>query len=141
MTVPFGSAGTDPTNRISTKFGDVINVPVETLDGYYADTGSRPDVIKIDIEGAEVLALRGAANVLAPGASTRPTLMVAVHPMFLPEFGCSPADLEPLLERYQYGCWTLAECRRVRLTMPSTYSYHGRGRKQSSASSASPPYD
>jgi FkbM family methyltransferase len=104
-TVPFGTSGTDPTNRISTRIGNVIKVPVETLDGYSTDTGSRPDVIKIDIEGAEVLALRGAADLLS---STRPTLMIAVHPMFLPEFGCSPADLEPLLERHEYGCWTLA---------------------------------
>ncbi len=42
--------------------GKSIEVPCNTLDNILS--GQRVDVVKIDIEGAEVLALRGAANLL-----------------------------------------------------------------------------
>jgi FkbM family methyltransferase len=87
--------------------GTKVDVPVGTLDGWLDRLGRPPRLVKIDIEGAEVLALRGAARLLGP-KGPRPTLLVAVHPPFLPEFRCSPADLLPLLERYQYVCRDLS---------------------------------
>jgi hypothetical protein len=58
-------------------------------------------VIKIDIEGAEVVALRGAESVMT-AAGTRPVLLVAVHPQFLPEFGCTPRQLTELARQRRF---------------------------------------
>jgi FkbM family methyltransferase len=109
-TLPFTvlSGPNNPMNRLGgTEAGTKVHVPVGTLDGWLDRLGRAPRLVKIDIEGAEVLALRGAARLLGP-EGPRPVLLVAVHPPFLPEFRCSTADLPPLLDRYQYVCRDLA---------------------------------
>lgn len=54
-----------------------IEVPTSTLDRFILDEGNpRPDVIKIDVEGAEALVLRGAARTLD---TVRPTVLIEVH--------------------------------------------------------------
>ena len=100
------SSATEPdsTNRIGKKSdGGTIDVPVGTLDGWLDRLGSPPRLLKIDIEGAELLALRGAARLLGPGGP-RPAMLLAVHPMFLPEFGCAPHEIAELLAEYGYDC-------------------------------------
>jgi FkbM family methyltransferase len=52
-----------------------------TLDQFVADSGIVPDVIKIDVEGAELLVLHGAEGVLG---RHHPYLIVGVHPYWLP---------------------------------------------------------
>jgi len=54
-----------------------------------------PDVIKIDVEGAELLVLRGAEELLARAA---PTLVIAVHPEPMRAMGAGPADLIAFLK-------------------------------------------
>jgi FkbM family methyltransferase len=66
------------TPEVPATAGDrqVIVVPTVTLD-HVLSTGSRaPDVVKIDIEGAEVAAIRGARRTLA---QHRPLLLCALH--------------------------------------------------------------
>ena len=54
-----------------------IEVQGVTLDGFaYAETGRLPQAIKMDIEGGEVLALRGMARLLS---EARPLLLVELH--------------------------------------------------------------
>jgi FkbM family methyltransferase len=57
--------------------GDLVEIRIETLDHLRA-TGLFPhaDVIKIDVEGAEAMALRGAEQLLR---SNRPRLFIEVH--------------------------------------------------------------
>ena len=57
--------------------GDLMEIRSETLD-HLRGTGlfSRADVIKIDVEGAEAMALRGAEQLLR---SNRPRLFIEVH--------------------------------------------------------------
>lgn len=74
-----------------------ISVPAITLD-IAADLNGMPDVIKIDIEGAELLALRGAHRVLR---ERKPVLLVEVH---TPEIG---VEFYPLLENYGYRFFRL----------------------------------
>jgi len=59
-----------------------ISVSVRTLDSLKAAEGLRaPDIIKMDIEGAEVEALEGAAETLK---SSRPLLVIELHDTNLP---------------------------------------------------------
>ena len=59
-----------------------------------------PDLIKIDIEGAEFEALQGAEVVLREAS---PVLIVAIHPDPLEKMGSSPAGLIAFLDRLGYA--------------------------------------
>ena len=56
--------------------GQLISVPVTTLDDFLARGGLPPRLIKIDVEGGEYEVLRGAPNLFA---SHRPLLIVEIH--------------------------------------------------------------
>lgn len=56
--------------------GEIIYVPVITLDGFIAAGGPEPQIIKIDVEGGEAEVLRGGLNLFA---NRRPSLIVEVH--------------------------------------------------------------
>jgi FkbM family methyltransferase len=53
-----------------------IVVPVRTADSLIRDGTARPDVMKIDVEGAELLVLQGAAEMIR---MTRPTTIIEAH--------------------------------------------------------------
>lgn len=53
-----------------------LKVKVITLDGYVSDCGFPPDVVKVDIEGAEIEFLEGAKQCLS---ENRPIIVLAVH--------------------------------------------------------------
>jgi FkbM family methyltransferase len=77
--------------------GDTARVKVTTIDAVCR--GLTPDVIKIDIEGAELLAVRGARSVLSKSS---PILFVAVHPDAMRALGTSPSELVDLLGELGY---------------------------------------
>lgn len=64
----------------------------ETLQG-------RPTLIKCDVEGAELLVLMGAQNLLS---ALRPTILLSVHPPALPDYGHSPARVDEFLRQMGY---------------------------------------
>jgi FkbM family methyltransferase len=68
-------------------YGDQIGIEIVPLDDYIHE---KPTVIKLDVEGAEVAALRGARRILE---TLRPTLYVEVHTSMLPDFGHTLTDL------------------------------------------------
>jgi FkbM family methyltransferase len=87
--------------------GRMLEVPTVTLDGYVARHGVGPvDVIKMDIEGAEMPALRGARNLLS-GADA-PVLVLEFHPTTLAYSGHSPDDMLGLLDSYGYAFYPIA---------------------------------
>lgn len=53
-----------------------VEVAVTSIDAFVASGGPPPDVVKVDVEGAEVAALHGMAATLR---DHRPTLLVEVH--------------------------------------------------------------
>lgn len=60
---------------------DLQPTPVVTLDGYCADRGvDRVDFIRMDIEGAELKALKGAIGILD---RDRPHVLLEIHPAML----------------------------------------------------------
>jgi FkbM family methyltransferase len=76
-------------------------VRVVTLDDFVErEQPSRIGLLKVDIEGAELLALRGAARTLA---SHRPALLLEVEEAHLARFNASIADLERFLEQHGYA--------------------------------------
>jgi FkbM family methyltransferase len=56
--------------------GEIISVPVTTLDDFVAAGGPVPQLVKIDVEGGEYEVLRGGASLFA---NQRPLLLVEVH--------------------------------------------------------------
>ena len=62
-----------------------------------------PLLIKVDVEGAELIVLQGAVELLS---QRRPTLLLSVHPGFLPRFGASTDDVVALLRKHGYA-WTV----------------------------------
>src|SRR5260370_813462 len=70
-----------------------------TIDAFCASSCVVPDLIKIDIEGFEIHALRGARQTLA---GQRPIVLVEMHPMNWPEIGVAPRHSEQLLGELNY---------------------------------------
>jgi FkbM family methyltransferase len=62
--------------KLPEKVSGKIEVDVRTLDSLYAGGLPRPDVIKMDIEGAEADALKGARKTLS---AHRPLLVIELH--------------------------------------------------------------
>jgi FkbM family methyltransferase len=75
-----------------------VKVPVVPLDDY-ADL--EPTLIKLDIEGYEVEALRGATNILR----RRPKLAIEVHVDMLKRYGDHADDLLEMLGPSGYDFW------------------------------------
>jgi FkbM family methyltransferase len=89
--------GTD-TPEISARGKSVIQIETITLDTFSLQSGLIPQVIKIDAEGAEIWVCQGASNLLA---HNRPALIIATHPLWLPE-GQEIEDLFKLLSDFGY---------------------------------------
>lgn len=75
-----------------------ISTQTITLDTFCREVGVRPDLVKIDVEGAELLVLRGAGSLLG---ESYPTIILAIHPYWLPT-GQSTAQIVELLKAYGY---------------------------------------
>lgn len=74
-----------------------------TLDGYIA--GGRVDLVKIDVEGAEMLVLRGAHRLLARAPQEAPVLVFECAAHNYARFGYAPADVFALLAGAGYSVW------------------------------------
>lgn len=98
-----GAEGNSPSLVHQRGEKDAVEVRVQTLDTLVASGALRtPTVLKLDIEGAEVLALRGAKQLLHGPAAPR-ALFLEVHHSFLPAFGSSTDEVLELVGRAGYG--------------------------------------
>jgi FkbM family methyltransferase len=78
-----------------------IVVPTIDLDSYMAQRKiAHVDLVKLDIEGAELLALRGMAGLL--GGPRPPLIYVELNPYFYSRQGIDPATLKRLLASFGY---------------------------------------
>jgi FkbM family methyltransferase len=75
-----------------------IEVQTVTLDEFSKTRRLQPDLVKIDVEGAELLVLQGCQRILA---EHRPRFIVAVHPTWLPP-GQKSAELFALFQSHGY---------------------------------------
>jgi FkbM family methyltransferase len=84
----YGLTGNEPTISVT--------VPAVTLDDYFADRSLRPDVIKIDVEGAEYDVLRGMTGLL----EEVDRMYVEIHPRMLVTAGHEASDVLKLLNEH-----------------------------------------
>lgn len=78
---------------------DTVEVEVTTLDDL-AGTIDRPvNLVKLDLEGAELRALRGAQVLLR---EARPDFLIELEPQHLERQGCSVAELQELFDDVAY---------------------------------------
>ena len=76
-----------------------VVVPSMTLDRFCRERNLRPDIMKIDVEGAEVSVLKGAREVLT---GSRPTFLCEIHPKQMANCGSSLEELHAYLESVGY---------------------------------------
>jgi FkbM family methyltransferase len=82
--------------------GNVQEVSVIRLDDYVAEKGlQRVDFIKCDVEGAELLVMKGASKVLT---CMRPIVMLEIAEEWTRRFGYSTADLKAYMRDAGYEC-------------------------------------
>jgi FkbM family methyltransferase len=95
----FIDAGTHGDNRlVPPATSGTTSVPAQSIDEFCEAAAISPDVIKIDIEGAELAALRGARRTIA-GRGAALALFVELHPAIWPSLGVTRADIEAELQR------------------------------------------
>lgn len=106
--VPSGPWGTIANPVVRAAPGEIqlrayepISVPAVTVDALLEQLGwSRVDAVKIDVEGAEVMVLRGMAGLLA--RPDPPMVLYESNSRALDFFGQTRADLLAQLERHGY---------------------------------------
>ncbi len=91
-----------PSLEKTPRHGESITIATRDLDSAIAERVlPAPDVMKIDIEGAEILALRGMEKLLSSPQSPR-TLFIEIHPEHLQYFDSSADEAISLIESYGY---------------------------------------
>ena len=93
-------ANNPSTNQVATALGSLsgrvgVQALTITLDHYWSKSGASPDLIKIDVEGAEALTV---PHMLKLVSNNRPELILEVHPSQVREFGAKPRDLIHMLK-------------------------------------------
>jgi FkbM family methyltransferase len=110
--VPFYTYGESMAASVSRDNVEVLNpevrsrparevlVPSVTLDVFCRERGVRPDIIKIDVEGAELRVLRGARELLT---THKPRVLCEVHPKQMENCGSSLENFYSYLKSVGYG--------------------------------------
>jgi FkbM family methyltransferase len=83
-------------------------IPRVSLDSIFCaelTASGRPCLIKCDVEGGEMIVLRGLAKIME---LTKPTMMISVHPDYLKYFGASVDEVEKFLSEHRYAYRILA---------------------------------
>jgi FkbM family methyltransferase len=109
-------AGDSPMNSLTTGLPGTplmtgrnirkISIETITLDLFCSESSLRPNLVKIDVEGAELLVLRGAAKLLR---EVYPIIILAVHPYWLPT-GQTSRQIFELLTEYGYTMYDSKGC-------------------------------
>jgi FkbM family methyltransferase len=85
--------------RSNTRVGEnVAHVPAVSLDAFSSLIGTRPTLIKVDVEGSEAAVLRGARELLS--SRERPAIIFEFNPVTLVECGEGLHCLKELLSGY-----------------------------------------
>jgi FkbM family methyltransferase len=91
---------------LSAKAGTDVDVEVTTLDELAASVAGRVGLVKLDVEGAELRALRGATGLLA---GSRPDFIIELEPEHLARQGCSVAEVQDLFDDAGYVGFSIGD--------------------------------
>lgn len=95
-----GTAGKSPSLE-NDNFKNKVEVQARTLsDLVFRDHVPAPTIIKMDIEGAEILALKGMTELFSRNPPR--SIFLELHPMLLTHFNSSAAEVLSLLEDVGY---------------------------------------
>ena len=86
----------------------LVFVAAVTLDGFFRSKSIKPDVIKIDVEGAEMNVLRGMTQLIK---AHHPLLFLEVHPLHLLGYNSSVFDILMFLVKNQYKVFEIENLR------------------------------
>lgn len=86
--------------------GKNVQVANVRLDDFWQNIDLPIQLIKIDVEGAELEVLRGAENLLK---KWKPNLLIEVHGFALPNFGTNLAEFREFLASFGYTEYCLSE--------------------------------
>lgn len=96
-----GNASTNQILRDRDQRSAGVQAMSTTLDHYWRESGASPDLVKMDIEGAEALAVPGMLELVE---CVTPKLILEVHPDRVRQFGTVPSTLvERILESGRYN--------------------------------------
>jgi FkbM family methyltransferase len=84
---------------------EVIMCPVETLDDFVGRTGMVPDLIKCDVEGAELKVFRGAAKTLF---HSKPMVFTEMLRKWAARYEYHPNEIIALFRDLDYECFTFS---------------------------------
>ncbi|MBV8159283.1 MAG: FkbM family methyltransferase [Acidimicrobiia bacterium] len=99
-----------PTLGCRPEVDQPMTVPAATLDEYCAARDvTHVDFLKSDVEGAELLVLRGGARLL--GSDDAPIILFEVNEDTAAQLGFSCADVKACLAEYGYRCYDHADGR------------------------------
>jgi FkbM family methyltransferase len=86
-------------------------VEVITIDNWFKTSGlAKIDLIKLDIEGSELAALKGMSAVLE---KQKPALIVEINPETLSLFGLKPLDIYNYLNQFNFDRFLISENNRL----------------------------
>ena len=85
-------------NNLSRKFNKVRKKQV-SIDSYCMQYNIKPDLIKIDVEGAEVDVLKGAKNIMH---TCKPIIFLSIHPREIAKLGYTDKDLLDVIQSSNY---------------------------------------
>lgn len=111
----YSGANTGRHSLLPINDGEKIRIATITLDEFWTkqNLGDRiPRFIKIDIEGYELVALRGAPRVL----SRCPAVLFEYSPQFMNSAGLAPAELLDLMYGMGFECTQVDEGRKAEVT-------------------------
>jgi FkbM family methyltransferase len=106
--------------RASPNASREITVEIDTYDNYAAHNKiPQPALIKIDVEGAECLVLKGMANLLSQ--PERPAMIIEVSELALKQLGGSKEELFAIMEENGYLATLLSSPRRSIFSTTNVY--------------------
>ena len=101
--------------------GKKERVKVVTIDDWFKTSGlPKIDLIKIDIEGSELAALKGMKEVLQ---KQKPVLMVEINPETLKMFNLKPLDIYDYLKQFNFEGFLILENYRLKHSNPAEINH------------------
>ncbi|MFO1303595.1 MAG: FkbM family methyltransferase [Burkholderiales bacterium] len=97
-----GVADAPPRSSLGTR-SQVIQCVA--LDDYFGDPAQKIDAIKMDIEGAEGLALKGMARLIDRSPTVK--IMMEFVPQLMARYPCDAAFVIDFLKTRNFMCWTI----------------------------------